>query len=484
MASDELRDDVDKRIPKYIEATERLRQGEFNVDIPTDPADEVGKLGIALQNLARNLHERYLEIRKLDEITSQINAGVLLDDVLENVYESFKGIIPYNRIGFSLIEAGGKQVRAYWARTDQPAVELEVGYSAPLEGSSLKRILETGEPRIINDLVDYYMEHPQSESTLLMLKEGIRSSLTGPLIANGVPVGFMFFSSVEPKTYSEKHIAIFHRIASQLSVIVEKGRLISELARQKEMFEQQNRRLRDLNEELRRANALKNTFLGIAAHDLRNPINNIRMSAQLLTEPGIELPREEYIVFLGDIDNQADYMLGLINDLLDVSQIESGRLVLNLETVDLPKFLEDTAHRHAALAASKGTHVLLETVPPGQVRADPIRLRQIVDNLVSNAVKYSPQRSVVRVRAFRTNGMWRIEVEDEGPGIRQEEQENLFEWFGRIASSKPTGDEKSTGLGLAITRRAVEAHGGEVGVESEVGVGSTFWFTVPAAGAA
>jgi signal transduction histidine kinase len=260
--------------------------------------------------------------------------------------------------------------------------------------------------------------------------------------------------------------------------------LISELARQKEKFEQQNQRLRDLNEELRRANALKNTFLGIAAHDLRNPINNIRMSAQLLTEPGIELPREEYAVFLGDIDSQADYMLGLINDLLDVSQIESGRLVLNLETVDLPRFLEDTAHRHAALAASKGTHVLLEEVPPGQVRADPIRLRQIVDNLVSNAVKYSPQRSVVRVRAFRTDGMWRIEVEDEGPGIKPEEQDNLFEWFGRIESSKPTGNEQSTGLGLAITRRAVEAHGGEVGVESEVGRGSTFWFTVPAAGAA
>jgi GAF domain-containing protein len=261
----------------YVEAIQRLRCGEYDLAVPVG-SDEIGRLGEALCDLARALESRNREAQKLDQITARINAGLLLDDILENVYHDFRGIIPYNRIGFSLIENDGQVVRARWAKSDQPEVKLTTGYVAPLEGSSLQTILKTGRPRILNDLAEYLEQKPDSESTRLIVAEGIRSSLTCPLIADGVPVGFMFFSSIQPNAFNEAHVETFSRIASQLSVIVEKGRLVSELSERKAAIERQNK-------ELRRLNDLKNTFLGIAAHDLRNPIGAIQTSIDLLVDP-------------------------------------------------------------------------------------------------------------------------------------------------------------------------------------------------------
>lgn len=471
MVGGELSSPKDGRIAKYIEAAKQIRLGEFNLDIPVMPPDDVGRLGLALREMAQALERRYRAMQRLNHITAQINAGLLLDEVLENIYGSFKGIIPYNRIGLSLIEEDGETVHAYWAKTDQPKVCLQKGYSARLSESSLCTVLETGQPRILNDLAAYYAQKPTSESTRLILEEGIRSSLTCPLIASGVPVGFIFFSSVLPNMYGDVHVEIFQQIAGQLAVMVEKGRLISELAMQKKAMEQQN-------EELRALGDLRNRFLGIAAHDLRGPIANIQMALQYLTDPEVSVSEEERTFFLESISKQASYMLELINDLLDVSQIEAGQLELQPEPLHLGDFLAEAVHWHAGLAAAKQVSVVLADRPDVILHADPARLRQVVDNFLSNAVKYGPLGGTVTVRAEPQGAYWRVSVQDEGPGIREEERERLFQYFGRL-SARPTGGERSTGLGLAIARRVVEAHGGAVGVESEVGRGSTFWFTLP-----
>jgi signal transduction histidine kinase len=464
-----------ERTTLLFKAIEYMKDGEYHRAASVlAPAGDPGPLGLALEDLAHTLDKRHRERQRIDQITAHINAGLLLDEILENIYNDFRELIPYNRIGLSLIEADGETVRARWSRSDRPRVYLKSGYSAPLAGSSLQSIIETGQPRILNDLEEYLRCKPESVSTRRIVKEGLRSSLTCPLVANGVPIGFLFFSSSEPNTYRAVHVDTFQRIAQQLAVIVEKGRLASELAAQKEAVERQNRELQRLNE-------LKISFLGIAAHDLRSPLGMIKMAAHFLLDPNTDVTEQERREILNEVVGESQYMLELIDELLDVSEIESGKLQLNPQTVGLQDFLLEAVLRQNQLAAPKGTQVCLgtELAPSDTVTADPRRLRQVIDNLISNAVKYSPTGSRVCLRAEKIPGGWRISVQDEGPGIRRQDQHRLFQDFARL-SSRPTGGEKSTGLGLAIARRVIEAHGGQVGVDSEPGQGATFWFTLPA----
>ncbi|MFN3374757.1 MAG: ATP-binding protein, partial [Chloroflexus sp.] len=325
----------------------------------------------------------------------------------------------------------------------------------------------------INDLVQYLRRKPDSESTRLIVNEGIRSSLTCPLIANGVPVGFIFFSSTKPNTYTNEHIERYMQIAEQLSVIVEKGNLVSQLAAQKELLEKQSA-------ELRRLSALKNNLLGMVAHDLRNPVAIIQMMAAILRNQQLQRPPEERQRMLDDIYRQTEHMLAMLNDLLDLSQIENGTVTISPEPVAIKSLLEETINRHQLLANPKQTRIELATLIDGTVYADPLRLRQVLDNLISNAVKFSPPGSTITVSAERDGDWWKFAVSDQGPGISPDERSRLFEAFSRL-SARPTGGEKSTGLGLAIARKVVMAHGGVIDVSSTPGQGATFWFTLPAA---
>jgi signal transduction histidine kinase len=462
----------DDRLPRYIAAAEQLQHDQFDLELPAASSDDLGRLGAALRDLVRSLEARYRELQNLERITARINAGLLLDDVFDNVFQDFREVIPYDRIGLALIENDGQTVRARWEKSDLPAVKLKRNFGQPLAGSSLQAILETGQPRILNDLPAYLAAKPSSESTRLIVAEGLASSLTCPLFANGAPIGFVFFSSVNVGTYATVHVDTFQRIAGQLSVIVEKGRLVAKIAAQKAEIEQRNA-------ELRRLNDLKNAFLGIAAHDLRSPLSVIQMTAEMLVDPDAQLSAAQSAKFTHDIVRQTRYMLTLLNDLLDVSQIESGSLNLEKQSIDLDGFLSEAVKWHTAIAAPKGTRLELLPVPaPGAALADPLRLRQVIDNLLSNAVKYSPPGSTVRVAAQRSDSGWRFTVSDEGPGLTLADRQRLFQDFARL-SARPTGGEKSVGLGLAIVRRIVEAHGGQVDADSEPGHGATFWFTLP-----
>ncbi len=462
---------VDNRIPQYVNAIRQISAGQHIDLLPLTPADEVGQLGQALTRLAQIIETRQRETEKISRITSDINAGLLLDEILEKVYADFRDLIPYNRIGFSVIEDDGQTVRARWAKSDQASMILTRGFSASLRGSSLEKIMQTRKPRIINDLEKYARQKPSSQSTQLILSEGIRSSLTCPLIANGVPIGFMFFSSRVPNTYAHAHIKLFQQISSQLAITLEKGRLVSKIVDQQAEIHQQN-------EELQTLNQLKNSFLGMAAHDLRNPLNTIVMAMEMLMTPEDEFSQPERQQMLHLVQGQAHYMANLLNDLLDVSHIESGKLQLNPELVVMRDFLTDVVARQSPIAAKKGTALVLEEVPEGNAHIDVTRLHQAVDNFISNAVKYSPAGSTVTIRGLCEEKGWRVEVQDEGPGISETDKHQLFQDFTRL-SAKATGGEKSTGLGLAIVRRVIHAHGGDLGVKSSDGHGSTFWFSVP-----
>lgn len=448
----------DERIKKYIEYLAEMKKGRFPQEIPIGEDDEIGRLGKELFELGQTLKKKFEEINILAKVTEEVNAGLSLEEVLNNVYESFRPVIPYNRIGFALLEEEGTIVRARWARSDAPELKIFPGYEAPLKGSSLQKIIETYQPRILNDLEAYLREHPESDSTRRIVEEGMRSSLTCPLIARGKPIGFMFFSSMKPNTYKDAHIELFLQIAGELAVIVEKGRLYQQLV--------------ELNE-------LKNKFLGIAAHDLRNPITVIQGYSSLLLHGGIgEIPDEQREL-IERIHKASQRMLNLVNDLLDISAIESGQLELNLQEIELEKFLKESYESNALLAKDKSIELKLECEPDlPKVVIDPNRIEQVINNLITNAIKYSHPQTRVTLRARALKDEVEISVEDQGLGIPESELSIIFTDFGR-ASVKPTAGEKSIGLGLAICKRIVEAHNGRIWVESKPGVGSKFTFTIP-----
>lgn len=280
-----------------------------------------------------------------------------------------------------------------------------------------------------------------------------------PPDGRGQPRGFLFFSSQEPETFREVHIDTFLQISGQLATIVEKGRLYD--------------RLIHLNEE-------KNRVLGVAAHDLRSPLGTISSAIETVLQGLLGDVTERQRRFLGWAHGSALQAAALVNDLLDVTAIEAGRLDLQTEAIDLRPFLEEHAARHGLLAEVKGIRLALAVDPRSpQVILDPERMRQVLSNLLDNAVKFSRPGTTVtlgsRVHEF---GMVEIFVTDQGQGIPATERDRLFTDFGRC-SVQPTSGEPSTGLGLAIVKRIVDAHGGRILVESEVGVGSTFRIVLP-----
>ena len=219
----------DARVTLYRQAAEALRRGQFDVSIPIGAPDEVSELGEALRSLAQTLKAQFEQLTMLAEITQRVNEGLLINEILDHTYESFFSLIPYDRIGLALLEEGNTVVRSFWAHSEAAEIKLPVGYSAVLAGSSLEEIISNGRPRILNDLEGYLEKHPNSDSTRLIVEEGMRSSLTCPLVAKGQPVGFLFFSSINANTYSEAHQKIFQQIAGQLAVALEKGRIYQEL---------------------------------------------------------------------------------------------------------------------------------------------------------------------------------------------------------------------------------------------------------------
>ncbi len=252
----------------------------------------------------------------------------------------------------------------------------------------------------------------------------------------------------------------------------ELSRLNNELtAAQRELFRQ--------NAELERLNAQKNYFLGMAAHELRNPLSAIRFYSDFLRR-NENLSEAERDRMLGTIYDSSGFMLQLIEDLLTVSKIEAGRLELHHQETDLVALAERCVAVHRLLAQEKNIALRLEAaVPRLPLLADAPKLEQVVGNLLSNAVKFSPAHTDVTVRVERPGTAARLAVADQGPGIPPDERDHLFEPF-QTTSVQGTAGEPSTGLGLAISRRIVEGHGGRLWVESTFGHGATFYVELPA----
>jgi signal transduction histidine kinase len=250
-------------------------------------------------------------------------------------------------------------------------------------------------------------------------------------------------------------------------------------------LEETSRALRKREEELilqtekaLKASRAKSEFLAKMSHELRTPLNSIIGFSDLLSEQEATITPKKRLAFLENVGNSARHLLNLINDLLDIAKVESGKMKLHLENVDLRHSIANTVASTQALFVRKRQEVEVETPrEPMLVRADASRIEQVFLNLLSNANKFSPEGARISIRGTAEASMWTVEVADHGIGISESDQQRIFDEFEQVQQRGVTST--GTGLGLALARRFVEAHGGEIAVQSSPGAGSVFRVKLP-----
>jgi len=277
-------------------------------------------------------------------------------------------------------------------------------------------------------------------------------------------IGSINVTHREVGAFTKAHVELLKTFADQAVIAIENVRLFKEL----EMA----------NRGLEVASQHKSEFLANMSHELRTPLNAIIGFSEVLSERMFGDLNEKQEEYLKDIYASGTHLLSLINDILDLSKIEAGRMELELTDFHLPTALDSalTLVRERAGRRGIALHMNVDS-RLGQIQADERKVRQVVLNLLSNAIKFTPEGGRIEVGAVPKDGLVEVSVGDSGVGIAPEDQEAVFEEFRQVG----TADKKveGTGLGLTLCRKFVELHGGRIWVKSEVGVGSTFTFSVP-----
>ena len=293
----------------------------------------------------------------------------------------------------------------------------------------------------------------------------VRTLLAVPLVRKDSAIGAIIIRRPEVRPFTEKQIALLQTFADQAVIAIENVRLFNEI--------------QEKTRQLEAANRHKDEFLASMSHELRTPLNAVIGFSEVLLERmfgEINAKQEEY---LNDILASGRHLLSLINDILDLAKIEAGRMELELEDFEVAQAIDNAVVLVRERATRKGLALETALAPAlGAVRGDQRKVKQVLLNLLSNAVKFTPEGGRIEVRAQRVDGFVEVSVSDTGIGIATEDQDAVFEEFRQVGTDYSKKHE-GTGLGLTLSRKFVELHGGEITVKSRLGEGSTFTFTLP-----
>jgi GAF domain-containing protein len=428
---------------------------------------------IAVENvrLFKELQARTGDLtRSVEQLTALGEVGRAVSSTLE--LETVLTTIVSRAVQLSAMDAGAiyeydEVAEVFHLRATQnlPQEFLEIARPMALrkgEGA-VGRLAVTRQPVEIRDITapDAY----ESRLRDILLRLGHRAILAVPLVSEDHIVGGLVVTRRQPAESVREEIDLLRTFATQSALAIQNARLYRELEKK--------------GRQLEAASQHKSEFMANMSHELRTPLNAIIGFSEVLLERMFGEVNEKQTEYLRDILESGRHLLSLINDILDLSKIEAGRMELELTDFHLPTALDNALILVRERAARRGI-TLQATVDPrlGDVRADERKIKQVVLNLLSNAIKFTPEGGRIEVRAVPIDGSVEVAVSDTGVGIAPEDQDAIFEEFRQVGVS--SAKQEGTGLGLTLCRKFVELHGGKIWVKSQVATGSTFTFTIPA----
>jgi signal transduction histidine kinase/DNA-binding response OmpR family regulator len=417
---------------------------------------------VAIQAI-RLLEETTKRARQLEtaaEIAREASGNLEVDTLLNRAVNLIRTRFGFYHASIFLLAGTDAVVRA---STQKELVDMR--HALPMEEgkSIIGTVTASGEPLVANDVTasPTHRPHPLLPDT--------KAEMGVPLKIGSRVTGALDVQSVEANAFSDDDVAVLQILADQIAIAIDNAR----------SFEVAQRAM----EEIREADRLKTQFLANMSHELRTPLNSIigfsRVILKGIDGPINDVQRED----LQAIHSSGQHLLRMINDILDLSKIEAGKMELSIDEVDITEIIKSAMSTAIGLVKEKPIQ-LIKDVPEDLpiVLADSTRIRQVLINLLQNASKFTDEGSITVKAQVQTGSTGQeevyISVKDTGIGISKEDQEKLFEPFSQVDDS-PTRKTGGTGLGLSISRRMVEMQGGQIGLESAANEGSTFWFTIP-----
>lgn len=424
-----------------------------------------GQLSLALENarLLAEIRRRASQLETAAQVARETSGTLSLVSLLRSAVNLIRDRFGFYHASVFLLDENGSEAVIREATGEAGAELKRRGHSIPVGSRSIIGYVTGNQaPLVVNDVSRDLTFSPNP-----LLPE-TRAELAIPLMIGTRLIGALDVQARETNAFSPDDVRVLQILADQLVVAVNNARL----------YEEQ----RQTAERLRELDKLKSQFLANMSHELRTPLNSIigfsRVILKGIDGPINELQEQD----LTAIYSSGQHLLAMINDILDLSKIEAGKMEIALEVVDLAELIHSVMPTARGLLKDKPIELLLE-LEPGlpRVQADPLKVRQVLINLLSNAAKFTDQgkitvRSELRAAAGGMEAV--VSVVDTGKGIAPEDQAKLFEPFSQVDAS-PTRQTGGSGLGLSICRALVEMHGGRIGVQSEPGKGSTFYFTLP-----
>ena len=458
----------------------RIGSGDLAQRISIKTGDELESLADQFNDMAGRLEESYADLEKrvelrtrelatLGEVSQTVNSTLELETVLSTIVAK--------AVQLSDTDAGAIYVydeqeqdftlRATYGMSEEFSAAI-TEHRIDLRNTAVGRATDNREPVQVPDLND----EPPSAVKDIVLREGYRALLVVPLLRPDRVVGALVVRRRQPGEFAKRTIDLLQTFASQSVIAIQNARLFQEI-------EEKGRQLEIASQH-------KSQFLANMSHELRTPLNAIIGLTEMMTEHSARFGTEKALEPLRRVLRAGRHLLMLINDILDLSKIEAGKLELNIESVPIAPMIEEVSGTSRPLAEQNGNRLVVECpADVGALQADPVRLRQTLLNLLSNACKFTKQGDVrLSVKRMKDDGKPWLEfsVADSGIGMTPEQMEKLFQEFTQ-ADSTTSRQFGGTGLGLAITRRLCRMMGGDVTVTSELGKGSTFTIRLPAEGA-